>query len=124
MVVRYVGMPSQRFLDGVPIVMVTGASESNCAINEDHILHPGVIDFFSEIGTDIAERLRPLPEPEPKPWGTVRIVPTDLQPGERRWEITQSGIYVPIPRHFITEKLRISLQAVSTEALRFFRPAD
>lgn len=123
--VRYTGMPSQQFPRGVAATLVVSESRSDCAVAEDHILNPVMIGYLAEVGTDIARRLRWRPIPTPKPWGVTRLIPTDLPLHKYPdWKITESGIYVPIPRGLMTEKLRISLQAAGTAALRYFRPID
>lgn len=60
--------------------------------------------------------------PSDEPWGEVRIAREDIGLDEMFWELTEHGIYIPVPRGLITDRLAAEMSALGTDALVHFDP--
>ncbi|WP_433382857.1 hypothetical protein [Streptosporangium sp. CA-115845] len=106
-----------------PIVIGNERGGTDWLVSTDDI-DPRLIAPLSAVGSAGAA-LCPLVTGTPRrePWGELRVEPKDIGINEmNRWEVSENGLYFPVPRDLIRAELAAAMSAIGTDQLRYFDP--
>ncbi|MEV8636436.1 hypothetical protein AB0395_32765 [Streptosporangium sp. NPDC051023] len=82
-----------------------------------------ILDHLGTHGSEASGLLVPRSGPHPGRWGQLIIGREDISVDEMKgWNMTDIGLYFPVPRGLITEHLAAEISAIGTDQLRHFEP--